>query len=51
MLVLGHVVGQAPGVEETPLLEALPRIARGLDDLRRLGAVDVSINHPEKADP
>lgn len=46
-----HVVGQAPGVEETPLLEALPRIARGLDDLRRLGAVDVSINHPEKADP
>lgn len=44
-----HMVVPAAALAETPLADALPGIARGLDDLRRLGAVDVALSHPEPA--
>ncbi len=32
---------------DTGSAEALARVVRGLDDLRRLGAIDLEMNHPE----
>ncbi len=37
-------IDRVRGVVNTSLPDALPRIARGLDDLRRLGAVDLEMN-------
>ena len=33
-------------MDDTPLAAAIPQIVRSLDDLRRLGELDVKLNHP-----
>ncbi len=46
MLVGNLPVGERSSeVPDTALTEALPRLTRALDDLRRLGAVDMSLNY------
>ena len=35
------------GVADVGEAEALPRVAKALDDLRRLGEVDLEMAHPE----
>ncbi len=40
-------IDRVPGVADTSLADALPRIAIGLDDLRRLGSVDQQMNAVE----
>lgn len=40
-------VSPTTGLNDTPQDEAIPGAVRALDDLRRLGAVDLEMNHPE----
>ena len=39
------------GWADTPIEEAIPHIVNSFDDLRRLGALDLKLNHPEIEQP
>ncbi|MHB9132637.1 MAG: glycosyl hydrolase family 28-related protein [Armatimonadota bacterium] len=48
MLVGNAPVGEKSSpVPDTAVAEALPRLTRAFDDLRRLGAVDLQMNYPQ----
>lgn len=47
VLNAADAVDRVPGVADTSTADVLPRVSKGLDDLRRLGAVDLEMSQSE----